>query len=83
MTMNLAPTRTVSLFAVAFTLGAVAGLAVERAAAATKPEYRVIATNSISIGPRGADQYLSLLQRLGDEGWRYDHSLDGFVVFRR
>ena len=75
--------RALSALPLVLVLGSLAVIVVQRATAATKPEFRVIPTNSISVGPRGAEQYHGLLTRMTDEGWRYDHSLDGFVVFRR
>lgn len=71
---------------VGLTAGAVLGallVAASEGGAAERVEYRVVPVNEVPFGARGAAQYQALLERLGAEGWQHDHTLPGFVVFRR
>lgn len=49
---------------------------------ATKVEYRVVPLR-VPYGERGAMEYQDLLNNMTAKGWTYDHSITGFVVFRR
>lgn len=68
--------------AVGAALGALLASASE-GLAAERVEYRVVPVNEVPFGARGAAQYQALLERLSAEGWQHDHTLPGFVVFRR
>ncbi len=64
-------------------LGIALAAGTQHATAAARKELRVVPVNKIGFGERGAVQYQALVQALADDGWRYDHAIPGFVVFRR
>jgi hypothetical protein len=49
---------------------------------APKVEYRVVPMR-VPFGERGAIEYQNLLNDMTSRGWKYDHDIPGFVVFRR
>ncbi len=75
--------RPVLALGTAAMLGFLAGTGSGVSVAAERAELRVIPTNEIPFGARGAARYQALLERLDGEGWRHDHTIAGFVVFRR
>ena len=70
------------LLALAIGFGANSLLGIPASQSATKVEYRVVPMR-VPFGERGAMEYQNLLNDMTARGWKYDHSIPGFVVFRR
>lgn len=76
---RLLPALTLSIAAVA--AGAI--FATAGTEAAGPPQYRVLPINDVPFGRTGAVRYETLLTQMAQDGWSYDHSIPGFVVFSK
>ncbi len=71
-------------------LGMAAGLllalsifGVKQVEAQAGSQYLVIPVNDFPFGQRGAQRYLRVLSQMNADGFKYDHSISGFVVFKK
>ena len=75
---------TVARYALVLAIGIAANnlLGIASSQSAPKVEYRVVPMR-LPFGERGAMEYQTLLNDMTARGWKYDHDITGFVVFRR